>query len=205
MDDAVRLRMRVPVRHRSRHQGSRCQWPGTRRAVGRGATRSAAALRQAVMLAEIAVATVLLSGAGLMVHTMVRLARVDPGFDPHNLQTVTVCVDGPVARRQEAGVLRRRGRTSSCAAGSGERRHHLFAADSGLELVDRVQYSGQDCGALDIGWRVSECGYGSRDRQLFRHTQDSAGQRPVFRPDGHTRLGPRCHRQQQRRQEVLAQ
>ena len=62
---------------------------------GRGATRSAAALRQAVMLAEIAVATVLLSGAGLMVHTMVRLARVDPGFDPHNLQTVMFALTGP--------------------------------------------------------------------------------------------------------------
>ena len=70
---------------------------------GRGATRSAAALRQAVMLAEIAVATVLLSGAGLMVHSMVRLARVDPGFDPNNLQTVMFALTGPQwpdARRQ---------------------------------------------------------------------------------------------------------
>ena len=62
---------------------------------GRGPTRSATALRQALMLAEIAVATVLLSGAGLMVHTMVRLARVDPGFDPHNLQTVMFSLTGP--------------------------------------------------------------------------------------------------------------
>jgi predicted permease len=62
---------------------------------GRGSTRSATALRQALMLAEIAVATVLLSGAGLMVHTMARLARVDPGFDPHNLQTVMFSLTGP--------------------------------------------------------------------------------------------------------------
>ncbi|MCI0432124.1 MAG: ABC transporter permease, partial [Gemmatimonadetes bacterium] len=47
-----------------------------------GPTRSAA-LRWGLMMAEIAVATVLLSGSGLMVHTMVRLTRVDPGFDPH--------------------------------------------------------------------------------------------------------------------------
>jgi putative ABC transport system permease protein len=55
------------------------------------------------MLAEIAVATVLLSGAGLMVHSMVRLARVDPGFDPRNLQTVMFALTGPQwpdARRQ---------------------------------------------------------------------------------------------------------
>ena len=63
---------------------------------GRGVIRSALALRQALMLAEIAVATVLLSGAGLMVHTMVRLARVDPGFDPHNLQTLTFSLTGPL-------------------------------------------------------------------------------------------------------------
>ena len=30
-----------------------------------------------------------------MVHIMVRLARVDPGFDPHNLQTVMFALDGP--------------------------------------------------------------------------------------------------------------
>jgi predicted permease len=62
---------------------------------GRGSTRSAPALRQALMLTEIAVATVLLSGAGLMVHSMVRLARVDPGFDPRNLQTVMFALTGP--------------------------------------------------------------------------------------------------------------
>ena len=62
---------------------------------GRGATRPAAALRQALMLAEVAVATVLLSGAGLMVHSMVRLANVDPGFDPDNLHTVTFALTGP--------------------------------------------------------------------------------------------------------------
>ncbi|HTM24605.1 MAG TPA: ABC transporter permease [Vicinamibacterales bacterium] len=62
---------------------------------GRGSTRPATALRKALMLAEITVATVLLSGAGLMVHTMVRLSRVDPGFDPHNLQTFMFSLTGP--------------------------------------------------------------------------------------------------------------
>jgi putative ABC transport system permease protein len=62
---------------------------------GRGSTRSTPALRQALMLAEIVVATVLLSGAGLMVHTMIRLTRVDPGFDPRNLQTVMFLLSGP--------------------------------------------------------------------------------------------------------------
>jgi predicted permease len=62
---------------------------------GRGSIRSANALRRVLMLAEIAVATVLLSGAGLMVHSMARLARVDPGFDPQNLQTFMFSLTGP--------------------------------------------------------------------------------------------------------------
>jgi putative ABC transport system permease protein len=62
---------------------------------GRGPTRSAASLRRKLMIAEIAVATVLLAGSGLMVHTMLRLSRVDPGFDPHNLQSFMFSLTGP--------------------------------------------------------------------------------------------------------------
>jgi putative ABC transport system permease protein len=62
---------------------------------GRGSTRGASSLRRALTIAEIAVAMVLLSGSGLMVHTMLRLARVDPGFDPQNLQTVMFSLTGP--------------------------------------------------------------------------------------------------------------
>jgi putative ABC transport system permease protein len=62
---------------------------------GRGSTRRHSLLRRGLLMAEVAVATVLLCGSGLMVHTMVRLSRVDPGFDPRNLQTVMFSVGGP--------------------------------------------------------------------------------------------------------------
>lgn len=62
---------------------------------GRGATRQNSLLRRSLLIGEVAVATVLLSGSGLMVHTMLRLSRVDPGFDPHNLQTVMFSLAGP--------------------------------------------------------------------------------------------------------------
>jgi len=62
---------------------------------GRGSTRAVSSLRRGLMIAEIAVAMVLLSGSGLMVQTMLRLSRVDPGFDPHNLQTVMFTLGGP--------------------------------------------------------------------------------------------------------------
>jgi predicted permease len=61
---------------------------------GRRSTRTASSLRWGLVIAEIAVATVLLFGSGLMVHTMLRLARVDAGFD-HNLQTSMFSLSGP--------------------------------------------------------------------------------------------------------------
>jgi putative ABC transport system permease protein len=62
---------------------------------GRGSTRQNSLLRRSLLIGEVAVATVLLSGSALMVETMLRLARVDPGFDPHNLQTVMFSLAGP--------------------------------------------------------------------------------------------------------------
>ena len=62
---------------------------------GRGSTRRHSLLRRGLLIGEVAVATVLLSGSGLMVHTMLRLSRVDPGFDPHNLRTVMFSLAGP--------------------------------------------------------------------------------------------------------------
>jgi putative ABC transport system permease protein len=62
---------------------------------GRGAARQHSLLRRGLVVGQVAVAAVLLAGAGLMVHTMLRLSRVDPGFDPRNLQTVTFSLQGP--------------------------------------------------------------------------------------------------------------
>ena len=76
---------------------------GTVLRSGRGSTRQHSLLRRSLLIGEVAVATVLLSGAGLMVHTMLRLSRVDPGFDPRNLQTVMFSLAGPAwpdARKQ---------------------------------------------------------------------------------------------------------
>src|SRR6185503_9871957 len=70
---------------------------------GRGTTRSGAWLRSGLMIGEIALATVLLAGSGLMVRTMLRLAHTNPGFDPHNLQTVMFSLQGdswPDERKQ---------------------------------------------------------------------------------------------------------
>jgi predicted permease len=52
---------------------------------GRGAVGSNQPALSAFVVTELAVALVLLAGAGLMIRSLVRLWNVDPGFDPHNV------------------------------------------------------------------------------------------------------------------------
>ncbi|HEX2340086.1 MAG TPA: ABC transporter permease [Vicinamibacterales bacterium] len=60
------------------------------RLVARGASagRDRRRLQSALTVAQVAFALVLLVGAGLMVRSLIRLHRVDPGFDPRGLLVV---------------------------------------------------------------------------------------------------------------------
>jgi len=54
---------------------------------GRGASGTRHRLQGAFVMAEMAMAFVLLIGAGLLIRTLARLWSVDPGFDAHNVLT----------------------------------------------------------------------------------------------------------------------
>jgi len=55
---------------------------------GRGASMGRSRLRHALVASEVALALVVLCGAGLMITSLSRLLGVDPGFDPKNVLTM---------------------------------------------------------------------------------------------------------------------
>ncbi|MBA3855149.1 MAG: hypothetical protein C0503_12105, partial [Gemmatimonas sp.] len=61
-------------------------------------------LQQALVVTQVAVTVILLTGTGLLVRSMQRLAAVDPGLDTHNVLTMEVpfdfTADDPIITRQ---------------------------------------------------------------------------------------------------------
>jgi predicted permease len=71
---------------------SRAELRATLVESGRGLTGGSQRLRDLLVMAEVALALVLLVGGGLMIQTLWRLSAVDPGLDPHNVLTFNVAL-----------------------------------------------------------------------------------------------------------------
>jgi predicted permease len=72
----------------------------TLKSGGRGSTagRPEHRTRSLLVISEVALALMLLVGAGLMLRTFEQLEAVDPGFDPHHLLTLEVAAAGKTYR-----------------------------------------------------------------------------------------------------------
>lgn len=77
--------------------------PGLRDGVGASAGAPTRRLGAGLLVAEAALATVLLVGAGLLVHSFAALTAVDAGYEPGNVLTARVYLPGePTPERQTA-------------------------------------------------------------------------------------------------------
>jgi putative ABC transport system permease protein len=72
--------------------------------AGRSVTGGHERLRGALTVSEIALALVLLTGAGLLLKSFLRLQAVNPGFSPHSVLTITV--DLPDSTYRTAAQMR---------------------------------------------------------------------------------------------------
>jgi putative ABC transport system permease protein len=73
---------------------------------GVAATETNLRLRNALVIAEVSLALVLITCAGLFVRSFVQLVSVNPGFDSHNLLTMHITLDSAVYDRRAAEYYR---------------------------------------------------------------------------------------------------
>jgi putative ABC transport system permease protein len=88
----------VPALRGSRLDLNSALKDGSRVSGGRARSR----FRGGLVVANLAIALVLLAGAGLALKSFARLARVDPGFDPRNLLTMQLTTSGARYTEQPA-------------------------------------------------------------------------------------------------------
>jgi predicted permease len=82
-------------------QSSRPDLNSALKEAARGSSGYGGRMRNLLVVSEVAVSLVLLSGAGLMIRSFRNLSAVDSGFDPHNVLSMTVNVAGSPYGAQE--------------------------------------------------------------------------------------------------------
>jgi len=75
--------------------------------TGGATSRSRQRLRQALVVAEVALAVVLLVGAGLLAHSFLRLSAVDPGFRTDGVLVLPILLDGRAYTNGRSGTYYR--------------------------------------------------------------------------------------------------
>ncbi len=132
---------------------------------GRGAVGGRPRLRGALLVSEVALALVLLVGAGLMIRSLHELSRVPPGFDPRRVLTAYLSL--PVGRYAEASrrvafaedLLARVRSTPGVAAAGLARYLPLRGGNAYLDVTLERGGVGADGGGLAAYWRSVSPGY----------------------------------------------
>ena len=116
---------------------------------GRASGNLRRSAQKVFVLGEVAIALVLLVGAGLMIRTLQKLLRVQPGFDPHNV--LVFDISPSPATGTDAQQLRMLFRHLS------ERLETIAAVNSASMLLDPLPLSGSaDVVAFDVPDRPTE-------------------------------------------------
>ena len=130
---------------------------------GRGVTRGHRRVRSAFAVAQIAIALVLAVGSGLLIRSFLRVLEIDPGFDPHNVATISLQVPTSFTRPEQRIAVYETLRNRLMA--------HPGVVDVGA--VSRIPMLGQNLGSLlhiegrDPGERPPEVEYRAATPSFF--------------------------------------
>ena len=142
-----------------------------------GAGRAAHRVRAALVVAEMALAVVLLTGAGLLIRSFVELTRVHPGFEPHGAMAFRLTLQGEHYQRGEQirnRVADLEERLRALARRDGRRVDHRAAAQR-PRRDDRLRRRRRAAAAA--GRQPGDCGR-QRDARLLPRDRRAAAARP---------------------------
>ena len=178
----------LPALHLSRTPITCARWDRAAAAASRGESR----LRSTLTLAQVALATVLLTGAALLTHSFIRLSTFNKGYDPANVLAFNLLFPDTysTARKGETiEALLTRFRSNPGVRAAGFARHGLLI---GEELyIGRFVPPGQDArgrGSEGIAHAIGQRRFPHRDGRA-----DPAGPRSRRR---RLRRRARCDRDQ---------
>ena len=161
-------------------QAARADLHDSLRDGGRGATASGhrVRLRSVLLVGEVALACILLIGAGLMLRSFVHLLRTDPGFRAEHLLTATVSLPGKTYQPKDTlQILEPAGNQLEFRSRDSCGRHRLRSAlDRVRRQYRRLSDRGQTTAAASGVSRTIP----RRQPGLFLRHRNSAGQRPVL-------------------------
>ena len=167
---------------------------------GRANTGGRNRTRHVLVVAEVAIALVLLAGAGLLVNSFVRLLNVPPGFDPRRALALQVTMSGPryPSLPARAAVMERllervRAIPGVEAAGSVTTLPLTWPMDTLIRLAGRE-------GPLDGKF---SCHFDYVDAESFRALGIPLTARPALRRDGRRGRSPSRGRERDVRPHAL--